>query len=246
MFLFLLPFFNQEFNSKTEIMNLNLIDQLTLLALNDEKGSFVAEYMSFGYALAGAVILELSLQDKIEIRDKKIELKSSKTCGDILLDYFLDKIRNSKKKRSIQSWVEIMGDKESYIKEETVNKLIEGNILTRKEEKILWVFSNDKFPTQNAKPENELKKRLNTILTNSQDILPKEAMLISLVDMCELNKEVFGKEGAKKYKKQIKEIIENAQLSSEVGKAVKEIHDALMIAVMVVITAATTTSVISS
>jgi len=227
-------------------MNLNLVDQLTLLALDDEKGSIVADTFSFGYGLAGAVILELSLHERIVIKEKKIEVKSSATSGDILLDYFLDMIRNSKKKRTIQSWVEIMGGKADHIKDETVKKLIEDGILTKKEEKILWVFSNDKYPTQNAKPENELKKRLNDILLNNREISSKEVMLYSLIDMCDLNREVFGKERAKEYKKKIKAIIENAHLSSEVGKAVKEIHDALMVVVIMLITTSTTTTIINS
>ncbi len=224
-------------------MNLNLVDQLTLLALDDEKGNFVADSFSFAYGLAGAIILELSLQNKIEIREKKIEVNSHKTCGDLLLDHFMDQIRNSKKKRDIQSWVQIIGDKLSFVQEETVKKLIGDGILRKKEEKILWVFSNDKYPTINAKPENELRKRLNDILLNDRNLDLKESMLISLIDMCSLNKEVFGKEGAKKYEKKIKAIIENAKLSSEVGKAVQEIHDALM---MVIVMMLTTTTIINN
>ncbi len=227
-------------------MNLNLVDQLTLLALDDEKGSFVADSVTFAYALAGAVVLELSLQELIEIKEKKIEVNSHKKCNDILLNHFLDLIRNSKKKRGLQSWLEIIGGKLSYIKEETVNKLISEGILVRKEKKILWVFSADKFPAKNAKPEKELRKRLNDILLNDRSIDLKESMLISLIDMCSLNKEVYGKEKAKEYKKKIKTIIENTKLSSELGKAVQEIHDALIAAILLMITVSTTTIIINN
>ena len=44
-------------------MGLNLIDQLTLLALDDEKGTLVADSTAFSYALGGAVIMELALQE---------------------------------------------------------------------------------------------------------------------------------------------------------------------------------------
>lgn len=223
-------------------MNLNLVDRLTLLALDDEKGSFVADSLTFAYGLAGAVILELSLQEMIEIKEKKIEVNSHKNCNDVLLDHFLDLIRNSKKKRDLQSWVQIIGEKLSYIKEETLKKLIDEGILVQKEEKILWVFSNDKYPTINAKPENELRKRLNDILLNDRSLDLKESMLISLIDMCSLNKEVYGKERAKQYKKKIKTIIENAKLSSELGKAIQEIHDALLFVIVLMITASTATT----
>ncbi|GAB7087725.1 GOLPH3/VPS74 family protein [Marinifilum fragile] len=219
-------------------MNLNLVDQLTLLALDDEKGSFIADSFSFAYGLAGAIILELSLQERIIVEGKKLKVRSEVNCGDALLDHFLDKISSSKKERSIQTWVETIGEKYTYTKEETVEKLIKEGILRREEKKILWIFSVDKFPTENAKPENLLRKRLNDILINDCEVDMNEIMLISLIDMCELNNEVYGKERAKELKKKIKGIIEKGQFSSSIGKAVKEIHETLM-AVMVIIMAST-------
>ena len=53
-------------------IELNLIDQLTLLALDDEKGTFVAESNAYSYALAGALIMELALQGRIELAEKKV------------------------------------------------------------------------------------------------------------------------------------------------------------------------------
>ncbi|WP_282125766.1 GOLPH3/VPS74 family protein [Marinifilum flexuosum] len=202
-------------------MNLNLVDQLTLLALDDEKGSFIADSFSFAYGLAGAVILELSLQERIVVEGKKLKVKSTQTCGDALLDHFLNKISGSKKERSIQTWVETIGEKFSYIKDETLAKLIGGGILKKEEKKILWIFNVDKFPAKNAKPENLLRKRLNDILLNDCDVEMQEIMLISLIDMCELNSEVYGKERAKEYKKKIKEIIEKGQLSTSIRKSSK-------------------------
>jgi Golgi phosphoprotein 3 (GPP34). len=223
-------------------MNLNLVDQLTLLALDDEKGNFITDSFSFPYGLAGAIILELSLQERIVVEGKKLKVKSTETCGDALLDHFLDMISGSKKERSIQTWVETIGEKYSYIKEETVEKLIKEGILRREEKKILWIFSVDKFPTENAKPENLLRKRLNDILLNDREVDMQEIMLISLIDMCELNNEVYGKERAKELKKKIKEIIEKGQLSSSIGKAVKEIHDAVMVILMASAVFTTTTT----
>nr|WP_320118971.1 GPP34 family phosphoprotein [uncultured Marinifilum sp.] len=216
-------------------MKLNLVDQLTLLALDDEKGSFVADSMSFGYGLAGAVILELSLQEMIEVHEKKLRLTSDQSCKDELLDYFLEIIRKEKKEKDIQEWVEVIGAEETYIKENTVEKLIGAGILLKKEEKFLWVFSNDKYPTQNVKPENELRKALIDILTDQREVNLHDMMLFSLIDMCELNTEVFGKEKAKKYENKIKNIVESEQLSSSLTQAIKEIHEVLMSVIFMLI-----------
>ena len=46
-------------------MHLNLIDQLTLLAIDDARGTFIPDSTSYSYALAGALILDLALKEKV-------------------------------------------------------------------------------------------------------------------------------------------------------------------------------------
>jgi hypothetical protein len=53
------------FNQKVVQMNLTLIDQLILLALDDHKGNLIPDSTTFSYALAGALILELALEEKL-------------------------------------------------------------------------------------------------------------------------------------------------------------------------------------
>lgn len=227
-------------------MTLNLIDELTLLALDDEKGSFIADFYSLGYALAGAIILELSLLEKIKIRDKKLSVLNSDTCEDHLLNYFLKKMKESKKEKSLQTWVEEIGGEEDHIKNTTVDKLIEQKILSRKEEKILWFIPNDKYPTINVKHENDLKKRLNNVLLNNRTAELKDVMLIGLIEMCSLQVEVFGKERAKEYKDRIKQFADSEQLSAHIGGAVKEIQEAFAALTVILAMSAITTTMISS
>ena len=68
-------------------MNLTLIDQLTLLALDDHKGNFIPDSTTFSYALAGALILELILEEKISVSDdyiKVIDKNSIKELADLI------------------------------------------------------------------------------------------------------------------------------------------------------------------
>ena len=67
-------------------------------------------------------------------------------------------------------------------------------------------------------------------------------MLISLVDTCNLNSEVYGKEQSKLYKKAIKELLTNNQQLAKVGKTVKEIHDLIIVLIVVMMTTTTVTT----
>lgn len=226
-------------------MELNIIDQLTLLALDDEKGTLVVDSTAFSYAIAGAVIMELAHEERIDLSGEKVMLKDKTKTGDKIIDIYFDFIIQSEKERKIKSWVERIGSKADKIKRDTIDKLIDKRILEKKENKILWIFSYNKYPTQNPKPENQLRSRLYDIIVNSHRPELKEIMLLNLIESCSLGREVFGKEQAKTFKKKIKTINEYDNLAGEVNKSVKEICDAInaMLVIMIATTVASTTVV---
>ena len=73
-------------------MRLNLVDELVLLALDDDKGEFVSNPITFGYGLAGALIFQLYVNGSIEISNKKVTVKNADTTGDNILNYGLEKL----------------------------------------------------------------------------------------------------------------------------------------------------------
>lgn len=225
---------------------LNLVDKLLLLALDDDKGTFVSGPFALTYGLAGAILLELSLKECINIVNKKVVLKSTKHIGDPLLDTYVELIVNSKKERSLQYWVQTFGNKERAIKKEILDKLILKGILTKREEKFLWVFNNDKFPTVNSKPENALRKRLYEILEYNKKPAVDELMLISLINTCDLDRTVYGKDRAKRCKDTIKTIIADAKNSKAISATIKEVHEIIMAMLIVVISSSIAATTVTS
>jgi len=227
-------------------MNLTLIDQLTLLALNDKKGTFIPDSTSFTYAIAGAIILELALKEKIEISDNRVKVKEASKTGDEVLDVYFDLILQSNKERKVKAWIEKLGEKAKHIKKDTLEKLIENQILAKKQEKFLWVFTYNKYPAQNSRPENHLKDRLYQIIMQGHRPELKEIMLLNLIESCSLGKEIFGKENTKDFKKKLKHINEYDHLSDSVNKSIKEVCDAVNTMLIILMTTAATTTTINS
>lgn len=97
-------------------MNLNLIDQLTLLALDDKKGTFIADSTSYSYAIAGAVIMELALEERIDLSGEKVIVKDTSKTGDTIIDTHFELIIGSVKERKVRSWVDRIGNKADKIK----------------------------------------------------------------------------------------------------------------------------------
>ncbi|MBI9065221.1 MAG: GPP34 family phosphoprotein [Marinilabiliaceae bacterium] len=226
-------------------MKISLIDQLTLLSLDDESGSFIADSMAYSFSLAGAILLELSLHNRIEIILKnKVLVKDKINTGDSLLDEYLNLIVQSKKEKTVQDWIQTIGQKADEIKQQAIDKLIKKKIITQKEEKILWFFTIHKYPAQNSEPEDTLKQRLNRIIEYNEPPQHNEIMLLSLVDICELHKEIFGKENAKEYQKKMKSIIKDVEISAIMNQTVKEVHAALQAALLLLISSTVMTTTI--
>lgn len=215
--------------------DLNLADKLLLLALDDDKGTFTAQPFALTYGMAGSILLELSLQEHIKIVDKKVVANTMSRINDSLLDKYLDVIRNSKKERSLKYWVQKLGSKQRSIKNGILDKLIASGILVKKEKKVLWVFNNDVFPTVNSKPENSLRNQLYNVIEGNKTSDLDELMLISLIDTCNLNRTVYGKERAKACKANIKKVISDAKNSQIINATVKEVHDIILAMLVVVI-----------
>ena len=216
-------------------LDLNLLDKLFLLALDDGKGTFVSDSEVFGYCIAGAILFELSIKERIQIVENKVKIVNKEKLNDEVLDYCLEIISDSKKDRKVNHWIETIGYKEGSLRKKVLNKLISLEILEEKENKILWVFTIKKHPTKNVLPENILRKRLNDIIVNKTKAELDEIMIISLVDSCGLNKEVYGKEMAKIKDEEIKSIIKNYQFADTTGNLIKELHDEIIAVLLLTI-----------
>lgn len=221
---------------------LSLLESLHLLAIEDKKGHFLADAIAFPYCLGGAILLELSLLDNIEVISEKVVVKNHQLPKDALLAELFSLILNSKKKRTLRYWIERFGNKSRKIRKTTLASLISKGILSKKDAKILWIIPNTKYPTSNPAPEINLRKRLTGIIKKTENGSVKDIMLISLVDTCKLNREAYGKENAKLFKEDIKALLKNNKQLAAVGKTVKEIHDLIVVLIVVMITTTAVTT----
>ena len=225
--------------------NLFLHEEIMLLALRDEEGTIASGTM-YQYAIGAAVLAELLLNKRIAVgqprRKKLVDLISSQSFGEPLIDQCLEKISNAKRRASLQSWVSRFAGVKN-LKHRVALQLCERGILRATEDKILLIFTRKIYPEVNPEPERKLIERLRqAIFTDSRDVDPRTVVLVSLANSTGLLKVVFDKKELKGRKARIKEISDG----EITGKAAKEAIEAMLAAVMVCcIVPAITTAAIS-
>jgi Golgi phosphoprotein 3 len=225
--------------------NLFLHEEIMLLALRDEEGTIASGTM-YQYAIGAAVLAELLLNKRIAVgesrRKKLVNLISSQPIGEPLIDQYLEKICNAKRRASLQTWVSRFAGVKN-LKHRVAQQLCDRGILRATEDTIFLLFSRKIYPELNPVPERRLIERLRqAIFTDSGDVDPRTVVLVSLANSTGLLKVVFDKKELKGRKARIKEIIDG----EITGKAAKEAIEAMQAAIMVCcIMPAITTAAIS-
>ncbi len=209
-----------------------LHEEILLLALRDEKGTIAAGTM-YQYAISGAILSELLINKRIEIKKfknkKLVNLINSTHVGDPLIDECLKKISGAKRRATLQNWVSRFAGIKN-LKHLVAQQLCKRGILRIDEDKVLLLFTRKVYPEVNPEPEKKIIERLHkAIFTGTDSIDPKTIILISLADSSNLLKVIFDKKKLKKQKKRIEQII-NGEI---IGKATKEAIEAIRAAVVV-------------
>ena len=209
---------------------LNLMEELLLLALDDEKGKIISSSScALPYGLRGALLLELFIAGKIDIVDKKIVVINRNNTGNEVLDNALNIINTYHKQKTVKFWITKLTSKMKELRKDLLNGLITKGILEQQDKKVLWVIPATRYPTKNPVIENRVRKRIIGIVLQDEELDERSSMLISLINACELIKEVFPKDNLKDANKKIKNIIQD----EKVGKAItSQISDEIMLMIV--------------
>lgn len=220
-------------------MNLDLLEEFLLIALDDNKGQFVIDSTHLHCGFGGAILLELALREKISIEGDYVVLKDDSYVKEVALNKTIDLLKDTKKKRKIKDWIGVLSRKAGEFKQDTLERLINKGILKKQEHKILWIIPYNKYPTDNLSPENKVRERLNGVMLKGEESEPRDIMLLSLIEVSDLTREAFrNKKDYKVVKKKIKEVTQDVKISSAINKSIREIQAAIMIALttMIVVT----------
>ena len=211
---------------------LYLHEAVMLLALKEKEGTFMTG-VHYTHAISGAILAELMLSGHLSVEEKKKKyyaaVKDPNPLGDPLLDECLEKVKNSKNRQQLVTWVSRFSAVKR-LKPRLAEGLIQKGILRAEEDKVMLLFTRKIYPEFNPEPERKLRKRLeHAIFTDDQDIDPRTVVLLSITKSAQFLERLFDKKELKSRKQRIEQVI-NGELT---GKATQAAIQAMMAAVMV-------------
>ena len=223
---------------------LHLHEEILLLALHDEKGTFHSSMYS--YALAGAVVTELLLEGRLQVvhgRGKRryLEVASPDPTGDPVLDHALHRVEGSGRREQVSRWVSRLAtERRPSLAHRVAEDLVEAGVLDRQEGRILGIFRRVRFPAvsqdgRGQDPEEALVARLEVALRGDEDPEPRTAVVLALAHSAGILRHNVDRGLLKARKKRLEEL---ARMDGITG-ATRDAIQAAQAAVMTAMTAAT-------
>ncbi|MBD3221515.1 hypothetical protein GF314_09755 [bacterium] len=223
--------------------DLHLHEEVLLLALDEEKGSIIAD--SWQLAAGGAIVAELLLRERVRLdgdRRPHVEVVDSTPVGDPILDDALAEMAAREKPRRGVDWVQRLQGRGS-LKREIADGLLRKRIVREEEGKVLWIFPTTRYPERDGRAENEVRQRLSrAIFRTGEQVLPRTVVLLALCHAAGMLPQIFDKQRLKNRRDHIEKLVSGEAAGVIARQAAEAAQMALMVAVVVPTIVVTTTS----
>lgn len=190
----------------------NVFEALFILALDEDEGYIVESALeNLQTALAGAVLAELALQERIELKDYRVVVSNQACTEHPILDKALNDILNETRLRKPRYWINTLAYKK--LLQEIGHDLVEQGVLSRQKKRLRLAVTSDEEQAPVPSLKYSLKSHLREIvLAGGQPELANQVLLAFLYH-ADLLRLVFTIGERKIASKEIKKLLKNGGLS---------------------------------
>ena len=203
---------------------LRFAEEIILLLLDDRGGKFArVPSWSLNYALAGGVLMDLALENRIDTDLEKLVLLDATPIGDSLLDPTLADIEAGEE-RDARFWVERTADRSQAVYDEALSRLVALGILERRDDRFLWVFQSRRYPVIDGKADREVKLRIMGVLFGDEIPDPRDVVTICLADACGIFKNLLSKQELSSAAARIEQVRKLDLIGQAMSQAIHDIE----------------------
>ncbi|MCY3970239.1 MAG: cytochrome P450 [Acidobacteria bacterium] len=166
---------------------IRIVEEALLLVLDDEHGDLSPTYSSdlLDIVVAGAVLMELALEGRIDTDLERLVLVDSTPLEDDLLDSTLADIAAGPGDRHADFWLARTAERSGEIRDRALSRLVERGILEAEAGGMFLsriVSRSRRYPTRDGRPVEEVRLRIMRTLFSDEIPDPRDVVLICLSD----------------------------------------------------------------
>ena len=177
---------------------LRFAEELLLLLIDEASGSLaLVPERDLNHALAGAALMDLAHENRIDTDLKQLTVVDSAPLGDEVLDPVLAHLAESAEPRAPEHWVRHFAQDGERIRASSLQRLVEAGILRSADEGEIEtttaVARAKRYPTVDGDAEQEVRLRIMGVLFSGDVPGPRDVVIICLADACGVFKGMLAK-----------------------------------------------------
>ena len=177
-----------------------LAEEILLLTLNNDGGDITPSVppQSLHTLLAGALLMDLALEDRIDTDSERVILVDQTPVGDNLLDSVLVDIAAADEQRPVDYWLQRASTRGDEIREAALASLVQQGIVQSDESLMFFLTSrvlhSRRYPTIDGATTEEVRFRIMRLLFSDDIPDPRDIVLISLAAAGDVFKHLLSRE----------------------------------------------------
>ncbi|MFB9234732.1 GPP34 family phosphoprotein [Plantactinospora siamensis] len=221
--------------------SLTLADELALLSYDVDGRSQVGR-PTLDYALAGAVVLELTLAGRLDLADGRVRVADPAPTGHPVLDAALSRAADERRPQKPKDLVNRLS---KGLLDQVLDGLVAAGVLERRQERVLGLIPRTRFPSPHGvepQAETEARQRLTAAVLADGPVEPRTAALCGLVRAAGMERKVFPDQSRRQVNARLAEISAGDWASDATRRVIQEMQAATIAAITAATVASTTSA----
>ena len=206
---------------------LTLVEEVLLLAFRDKTGRplRLPEY-SIEFAVAGAVLAELALQDRIDSDLDSLMVVDESRTGDDVLDPVLRELAASPERQPPSHWLLRLARVDS-IRETALQRLVEQGVLRPQKRRLPFSLGAQRYEVADPEKPRSIKARIREVLDTEVIPDPRDVILVCLGHACTLLGTVLNPRDLKAASDRIHQLTRMDLIGQGMLRELQKTHDVI-------------------
>lgn len=219
---------------------MTLPETVVFVLTHPKTGLISQETEAFHTVLPALVVTRMAQKEQLTIADKRLHLQQSQT-DDPLEQLLVTSLQKRRKAPKVKNFLQHMAQKNDHLLRIIRRNLAQKNYLYKKEKRFLGIIPYLRFPVKDTNLQQSYHQHYKDILQNHHAPNDDEKILLAYLSFTQYHQCLSKNRKERRMLKQnLKTYRNNEVVFEEAGKAIREIHAAL------IATVATTTAIIAT
>jgi hypothetical protein len=207
----------------------SLAQELLLLALDDEKGAVgLSASATLDVGLAGALLLDLSMADRVSVFGAQLEVVDAVPTGDEALDAALAQIAGAGRRRKPQAWVQTLS---RGVRKRVLAQLLAQGLVRSEKRRLLGAVRRVRHPERDGSVEEELRSRLRAVVLDGVEPDQRTVALLAVIAAADLQPLFLSRQESRAAKERLRALASGDRLAKGVADAVASMQAATIAAI---------------